>query len=289
MKSSSKMERFPQLYRSAPNLLVISTDLAGTATTKAQGMTPEMADQVLSSLDRLRFYRSIIDLGPLSVESFPVLLQGLSPHCQQLQVRLKPESFLAHREFLEEQIGNYCPELILVGPSFSFNGFAEQLQSMRECMKALQDFGYGTDLPLTLQFDCVDIELTGQEKSCHEYLTKLLAEDELSFTSLDLRVESPIGEVKTQLETEEAYEERMTFLRRKFRADMIESLPCRQSIHVNALGDAFDCEYNLRENQHPFIHEQKIWNLKAREWIQREIWVSDHCFSCTANCRPLDD
>lgn len=301
MPNSKTPEKFPQIYRSKPSVLQINTGKRCNQTCehchvsagpdRTEDMSAEVADHILDFARKQFFYTADITGGAPEINAqFPKLLEGLTKSCRRVIVRCNLTAALSRKKSSEELFTKFRPEIVASLPCYTEETVDAQRGdgTFEKSIKALQwlnELGYGTDYKLTLVYNPLKPMLPPDGKELEKLYHKEMKERYgIVFTDLIAIANVPVGRYKEHLQESNLYDNYLDLLKKNFNADTVEGLMCRTHINVDWQGNVFDCDFNGQVEMHPFTKPKKIWNLKVRDWVQKEIRVDDHCFTCTAGC-----
>lgn len=162
----------------------------------------------------------------------------------------------------------------------------------RASIQALQELhavGYGVEgsgLILDLVYNPGGPSLPGPQKTLERaYKEKLKADFGISFNSLYVITNLPIGRFYSDLKKQgkaECYDE---LLRQAFNPATISHLMCKNTLNISWDGWVYDCDFNqmielpMRIEQQP-LHVRDI--LAQADFIGTPVQTGNHCFGCTA-------
>ena len=162
--------------------------------------------------------------------------------------------------------------------------------TFRKSIKALERLnrlGYGTgsdNRRLNLVYNPPGAFLAPSQKTLEEdYRRELRGRFGISFDSLFVFVNMPIGRFREYLirsRNLEKYQERLISA---FNPETLDGLMCRYLISVRWDGMLYDCDFNQMLGLHlDGESPQHIRDFDYRLLSRREITVYDHCYGCTA-------
>ncbi len=155
-------------------------------------------------------------------------------------------------------------------------------------LKLLNNYGYGvqgSDLILNLVFNPIGPILPPDQKELEEkYREVLLKKYDIKFTKLLALANMPINRFADYLASKGQLEEYKNLLKKNHNPDNLKFVMCKNSLSVDWNGELFDCDFNqqlrLREKEGPKNIKDLLKENKS--FKNNPIYVSDHCFGCTA-------
>ena len=153
-------------------------------------------------------------------------------------------------------------------------------------LRALNDVGYGRDLPLNLVYNPQGPSLPpAQDQLEADYKRELAERHGVVFNRLYTLANMPIQRFGSMLVSKGRFEEYVELLRGAHRDENLESVMCRSLVSVDWQGYVYDCDFNqmlglpLLLNGETRIH---LSQLRADELEGSGVVVRDHCYGCTA-------
>ncbi|KAI2514198.1 DUF3641-containing protein [Fragilaria crotonensis] len=154
---------------------------------------------------------------------------------------------------------------------------------------ALNEAGYGTDLPLHLVYNPIGAFLPPDQASLEVKYKEVLAENfGILFNSLFAMTNMPIKRFADFLHRRDELKNYMELLVTNFNPDATEKLMCLNTVSVRFDGKVFDCDFNqqlgygIGANK---SHEGgvSVFDLESLLDLQKyRIKTDNHCFGCTA-------
>lgn len=156
-----------------------------------------------------------------------------------------------------------------------------------EALKMLNALGYGmpkSALKLDLVYNPGGAFLPGDQQQLEaDYKRELKKLFGIHFHELFTITNLPISRFLDFLVASKNYEEYMSTLVNAFNPAVTRDLMCRNTISVDYEGYLYDCDFNqmlLKKVAAP--GSQHIRDFDAQQLSQREIFVHQHCYACTA-------
>jgi radical SAM/Cys-rich protein len=116
-----------------------------------------------------------------------------------------------------------------------------------------------------------------------EYRRQLGAHHNISFDSLFVFSNMPVGRFKDHLEKTGALGKYLKTLEEAFNPSTLDGLMCRHLISVGWDGALYDCDFNQVLGLHMHAScPQQIRDFDIERIAKRYIRVGDHCYGCTA-------
>jgi radical SAM/Cys-rich protein len=159
-------------------------------------------------------------------------------------------------------------------------------QKSIECIRKLNEFGYGLDpeLALNLVYNPGGPFLPpAQDQLEADYKRELGDRFGIEFTHLLTITNMPIGRFLTRLRQANQDMEYRQLLEASFNPDTIDALMCRHQVSIGWDGTLYDCDFNLALGM-PVNHgaPDQIENFEESAIEKRRIVTAEHCFGCTA-------
>lgn len=191
-----------------------------------------------------------------------------------------PEFLAAQRVHLVASLPCYLPDN--VNRQRGLLVFERSIEAIR-ALNAVA-FGVAGGLALDLVYNPLGPSLPPEQSGLEaDYRRELRARFGIEFTRLITITNMPIGRFRRDLERDgraAAYEQ---FLRERFNPQTVESLMCRQQVHVSWDGALHDCDFNyalgMGTNSNSPTH---IRDFDPQQLLRRRIHTGTHCFGCTA-------
>lgn len=167
-----------------------------------------------------------------------------------------------------------------------------------EAIKLLNQFGYGTDPNLILDFvynppvptSAEQFALPPQQPKLEAAYKDYLAEHfGISFNHLLTITNLPIGRLKYHLERKNLLEPYLHFLSENFNASTVDRLMCREELSIDYLGNVYDCDFNQMEGRPAKTPEgetltvAKLLEAGSLDAIA-QVRTAAYCYGCTAGC-----
>ncbi|MBE0599357.1 MAG: arsenosugar biosynthesis radical SAM protein ArsS [Desulfuromonadales bacterium] len=153
-------------------------------------------------------------------------------------------------------------------------------------LRRLNQLGYGTELELNLVYNPGSDFIPGSQQLLEDAYRKELADKYgLRFNHLFTLTNAPIGRFRAFLEGNGSYERYMNLLSSRFNPDAAENIMCRTLISVDWEGVLYNCDFNQAIGL-PITGSGgeilTIGELEAAARSGKELFLSDHCYCCTA-------
>ncbi|RNC71065.1 MAG: radical SAM/Cys-rich domain protein [Desulfuromonadales bacterium] len=153
-------------------------------------------------------------------------------------------------------------------------------------LRQLNELGYGDSLELDLVYNPGGPFVPGSQKELEQsYKKELLARYGIHFTSLFTIANAPIGRFREYLEAKGAYERYLATLATRFNPDAARTIMCRTLVSVDWKGFLYNCDFNQAIGL-PITgadgHILKIDDLEEAARSGVELFLAQHCYSCTA-------
>ena len=153
-------------------------------------------------------------------------------------------------------------------------------------LQRLNTLGYGGKLELNLVYNPGGGYIPGSQKDLETaYKAELLERHGIIFNHLYTITNAPIGRFREYLETQGAYERYLNLLATSFNPDAAGNIMCRTLVSVDWKGFLYNCDFNQAIGL-PIADEQmgilKIDDLEAAAISGNELFLAQHCYSCTA-------
>jgi len=157
------------------------------------------------------------------------------------------------------------------------------------CMAALRrlnSLGYGDDLELNLVYNPGDDSIPGSQKNLETAYKQVLKEKYgIFFSNLFVIANAPIGRFRKFLEAEGIYDRYLNLLAASFNQDAAKNIMCRTLISIDWEGILYNCDFNQAIGlpiTGPTGEILKIEDLEAAAAAGKELFLSQHCYCCTA-------
>ncbi|MDF3821911.1 arsenosugar biosynthesis radical SAM protein ArsS [Leptospira sp. 96542] len=190
-------------------------------------------------------------------------------------------------DWLYEFLSSNNVEIVSSLPSFIENTTDNQrgkgvFQKSITALKKLNEFGYGTKIPLNLVYNPNGLFLgSGQTVLEKEFKENLQKKYGIVFNQLFCINNLPISRFLSALVRGGKFEMYMETLANAYNEATVAGLMCRDQISVGYDGSIYDCDFNqmldLKSNA---VKHLKDFNLQTI--LSRNIVVENHCYGCTA-------
>ena len=159
---------------------------------------------------------------------------------------------------------------------------------------ALNEAGYGVDLPLDLVYNPLGAFLPPEQGKLQVQYKKVLEENfGILFSSLFTMTNMPVKRFADFLHRRGELKMYMDLLVRNFNVDTTKSLMCLDMVSVGYDGKVFDCDFNQQlgygihgDNDSDGIHREgglTVFDLESLADLRDySIRTDNHCFGCTA-------
>lgn len=159
-----------------------------------------------------------------------------------------------------------------------------------EAIRRLNSLGYGepdSGLELNLVYNPTGLGLPPNQSSLEaDYRRELMARYGIRFNRLYTITNMPISRFLDDLLRRKQYEVYMDKLVQHFNPQTLDGLMCRSLVSVDWQGYLYDCDFNQMLDLPIKIGAGRlhITEVTADQLTEHRIWVSNHCFGCTAGC-----
>lgn len=153
-------------------------------------------------------------------------------------------------------------------------------------LKLLNMLGYGSKLELNLVYNPQGNYIPGSQIELEAaYKAEMLERHGIVFNHLYTITNAPIGRFREYLESQGAYERYLNLLATSFNPDTAGNIMCRTLVSVDWMGFLYNCDFNQAIGL-PITNEEKgilkIDDLEAAAINGNELFLSQHCYCCTA-------
>lgn len=147
---------------------------------------------------------------------------------------------------------------------------------------ALNEAGYGTELPLDLVYNPGGAFLPPAQSDLEIAYKKELKENfGIVFNSLLTITNMPIKRFADYLHRNKEMTDYMELLVNNFNKDTLESVMCRDTVSIGYDGSVFDCDFNQQLGMTK--RKRTIFDIDSLdELVEDPILLDNHCFGCTA-------
>jgi len=154
---------------------------------------------------------------------------------------------------------------------------------------ALNEAGYGSDLPLDLVYNPLGAFLPPPQASLEAKYKEVLDDNfGILFNSLFTMTNMPVKRFADFLHRRDELKDYMDLLVRNFNPNTIGSLMCLNTVNVGYDGKIYDCDFNQQlgyaiESETGDRDELSVFDLQSlAELYESKIRNDNHCFGCTA-------
>ncbi len=227
------------------------------------GGAPEMNDHFRFLVESARrLGKTVIDRCNLTILSEPGF-EDLASFLQQHQVEIIASLPCYTRETVDRQRGHGVFDRSLAG------------------LKELNQWGYGTTLPLHLVYNPSGATLPGDQALLEaDYKTQLSALG-IQFTSLFVLANMPIHRFLATLLHDQTFEPYMDTLAAHFNPSAFAKVMCKSQLSVAWDGRVFDCDFN-QMLELPSPNFPTLADITVDALARRGIRYANHCYGCTA-------
>ena len=161
-------------------------------------------------------------------------------------------------------------------------------QSSVAAIKLLNLSGYGlqgSDLELNLMYNPIGAHLPPAQVQLElDYKRELNERHGIVFNNLYTLTNMPIKRFGSTLISKGEFEGYMDLLKQAYQTANLKTVMCRSLISIDWQGYAYDCDFNQMLDM-PLNDSSKkthIRDILSSELVNRDIFVADHCYGCTA-------
>jgi radical SAM/Cys-rich protein len=256
-------------------------------------MTPEVADRIISWMERFR--PETVDLtggAPELCPEFRRLAVAAKATDAHVMVRCNltvifepgqedlPEFYREHRLELVCSLPCYLEENVDLQRGEGV--FADSIRALGR----FNELGYGKreDLQLTLVYNPVGAALPPDQGDLElAYRLQLKERHGIEFHRLLCLANLPVTRFRTWLERSGQLDSYLQLLFESFNPATVEGLMCRDTINVGFEGDLFDCDFNQMVGMTMAARPRRyLWEIEPDDLAQEPIATAGHCFGCTA-------
>jgi radical SAM/Cys-rich protein len=192
---------------------------------------------------------------------------------------------------LPEYLASYRVEVIASLPCYTAENVAKQrgngvFEKSISALRKLNQFGYGTILPLNLVYNPIGPKLPAPQAELEaDYKEVLGREHGIVFNRLFTLTNQPIARFAEDLRRQGRTDEYMALLANSFNPATVEGLMCRTTLSVGWMGEVYDCDFNQMlgmqmQNGKPLY----LWDITPELLEGWAIRTGEHCLACTAGC-----
>ena len=225
-----------------------------------------------------KFKQFIIALKKLNVKDV-IVRSNLTVFYAHKRFNDLPEFFKKHNLHVISSLPCYTKENT---DKQRGNGvFSKSITALRK----LNALGYGKDssLKLDLVYNPGGAFLPGdQQKLELAYKKELKDNFDVNFNQLFTITNMPISRFLDFLIASDRYELYMTSLVNAFNQTTIADLMCTHKLSVHWQGYLYDCDFNQMLGLKVASKSNHISDFKIKEFNDREIIISQHCYGCAA-------
>ncbi len=211
---------------------------------------------------------------------------GLNIILRSNLVALEDHGQVELAEFLKEKNVKIVASL----PCYTENNVNEQrgeetFSKSIAVLKKLNSLGYGKDEgpELDLVYNPGGPFLPGQQEELEAiYRSELKVQHGITFNSLLVLTNMPIGRFKEHLFKSGQLSEYLNLLQGAYNQATLSNLMCRSQIVVGWDGVIYDCDFNLALGYPVDLEKAHITCFDQAKLIGRTIVTGNHCFGCTA-------
>ena len=155
-------------------------------------------------------------------------------------------------------------------------------------LKLLNKYGYGikgSELSLNLVFNPLGPSLPPDQNELENTYRRILSEKyNISFTKLLALANMPINRFADYLRSRGELKNYQKLLEKNHNPDNLDFVMCKNSLSVDWTGELFDCDFNQQLRVRKLEGPKNIKDLlsEKKSFKNKPIYVSDHCFGCTA-------
>lgn len=153
-------------------------------------------------------------------------------------------------------------------------------------LQQLNSVGYGlpgSDLRLDLVYNPSGAFLPGDQAALENDFKKALKEDfDIDFHNLFAITNLPISRFLDYLIASDNYEDYMYALVEAYNPSAVENVMCTNTLSVSWDGWLYDCDFNQMLDLKVQSKVNHIRNYNESLLGKREIFISQHCYGCTA-------
>jgi len=192
---------------------------------------------------------------------------------------------------LPEYLARHRVEVIASLPCYTAENVARQrgngvFEKSISALRKLNEFGYGTTLPLNLVYNPIGPKLPAPQAELEaDYKDVLGREHGIVFNRLFTLTNQPIARFAEDLRRQGKTDEYMALLANSFNPATVQGLMCRTTLSVGWMGEVYDCDFNQMlgmqmQNGKPLY----LWDLTPELLKGWAIRTGEHCLACTAGC-----
>jgi radical SAM/Cys-rich protein len=192
---------------------------------------------------------------------------------------------------LPEYLASHQVEVIASLPCYTAENVARQrgngvFEKSISALKKLNQFGYGTTLPLNLVYNPIGPKLPAPQAELEaDYKEVLGREYGIAFNRLFTLTNQPIARFAEDLRQQGQTAEYLALLANSFNPATVEGLMCLTTLSVGWMGEVYDCDFNQMlgmqmQNGKP-LH---LWDITPESLEGWAIRTGEHCLACTAGC-----
>lgn len=159
--------------------------------------------------------------------------------------------------------------------------FHESVQVIRR----LNSAGYAKEnnKQLDLVYNPLGATLPPTQKSLEEaYRLTLFDEYDIRFNRLHAITNVPIGRFLRDLQLRGKDAQYLELLRNSFNPHTLDSLMCRNQLHVGWNGTLYDCDFNYALGLPAGGRATHVRDFDPQRFPRRQIATGEHCLACTA-------
>lgn len=147
---------------------------------------------------------------------------------------------------------------------------------------ALNEAGYGTDLPLDLVYNPGGAFLPPAQADLEVAYKRELKENfGIVFNNLLTITNMPIKRFADYLHRNKEMTDYMELLVNNFNKDTLDSVMCRDTVSIGYDGSVYDCDFNQQLGMTK--RKRTVFDVNSlAELVEDPILLDNHCFGCTA-------